>query len=405
MNAREVIRVALRALARNKLRTILTMLGIIIGVGAVICTVAIGQGASSQVQAQIQSLGDNIIMVFAGSVNTGGVRMGNGATKTLVNDDADAILQHVPDVTMISPIVGASVQVVNGNQNWLTRASGTSADITQIRHWPVAQGSMFSERDVNMAADVCVLGNTVAQQLFGDQDPVGQMIRVQNLPFRVLGVLLAKGQNSNGQDQDDTLIMPYTTVQKKISGISWLQMIMVGTTSQQAMGQVQNGISALLRQRHHLRPTEEDDFIIRSPNEMAQAAEATSLVMTFLLAGIASISLLVGGIGIMNIMLVSVTERTREIGVRMAVGATEEDVQAQFLSEALVLSSLGGMAGIALGMVASAIISNVLHWSTVVSLLSVVVAVVFSAGVGIVFGYYPARRAARLDPIEALRYE
>jgi putative ABC transport system permease protein len=405
MNPREIIRVALRALARNKMRTVLTMLGIIIGVGAVICTVAIGQGASSQVQAQIQSLGDNIVMVFAGSVNTGGVRMGNGATKTLVNDDADAILQHVPNVTMISPMAGASVQVVNGNQNWLTRANGTSADISQIRNWPVAQGSMFSERDVNMAANVCVLGNTVAQQLFGDQDPVGQMIRVQNLPFRVLGVLVAKGQNSNGQDQDDTLMMPYTTVQKKISGISWLQMVMVATSSHDSMTQVQSSIAALLRQRHHLRPGEDDDFIIRSPTEMAQAAEATSLVMTILLGGIASISLLVGGIGIMNIMLVSVTERTREIGVRMAVGATEQDVQAQFLSEALVLSSLGGLAGILLGTVASAIISNVLHWSTVVSPLSVVVAVVFSAGVGIVFGYYPARRAARLDPIEALRYE
>jgi putative ABC transport system permease protein len=405
MNPREVIRVALRALARNKMRTILTMLGIIIGVGAVICTVAIGQGASAQVQQQIQSLGDNMMMVFSGSVNTGGVRMGNGATKTLTADDADAILAHVQGVVAVSPIVGSSVQVVNGNQNWSTRANGTSADITQIRHWPVVQGSMFSERDVNMAANVCVLGNTVAQQLFGDSDPVGQMIRVQNLPFRVLGVLQTKGQSSNGQDQDDMMIVPYTTVQKKISGISWVQLIMVSTTSQQAMSQVQNGISALLRQRHHLRATEDDDFIIRSPNEMAQAAEATSLVMTLLLAGIASISLLVGGIGIMNIMLVSVTERTREIGVRMAVGATEEDVQAQFLSEALVLSSIGGLAGIALGMVASAIISNVLHWSTVVSLLSVVVAVVFSAGVGIVFGYYPARRAARLDPIEALRYE
>ncbi len=405
MNPREVIRVALRALARNKLRTVLTMLGIIIGVGAVICTVAIGQGASAQVQAQIQSLGDNIIMVFAGSVNTSGVRMGNGATKTLVNDDADAILRYVPNVTMISPIAGASVQVVNGNQNWFTRANGTSADITQIRSWPVVQGSMFSDRDVDMAGNVCVLGNTVAQQLFGDQDPVGQMIRVQNLPFRVLGVLLAKGQNSNGQDQDDMMMVPYTTVQKKISGISWLQMIMVGTSSQQAMPQVQTAIEALLRQRHHLRPTEDNDFIIRSPNEMAQAAEATSTVMTFLLAGIASISLLVGGIGIMNIMLVSVTERTREIGVRMAVGATEEDVQAQFLSEAIVLSSLGGLAGIALGMVASAIISHVLHWTTVVSLLYVVVAGVFSAGGGIVLGYYPARRAARLDPIEALRYE
>jgi putative ABC transport system permease protein len=405
VNPREIIRVALRALARNKLRTILTMLGIIIGVGAVIGTVAIGQGASEQVQQQIQALGDNMVMVFAGSVNTGGVRMGNGANKTLTADDAEAILQHVPNVMMISPIVGASVQVVNGNQNWLTRASGVSQDYTQIRNWPVVSGSMFSERDVNMAANVCVLGNTVAQQLFGVQDPVGQMVRVQNLPFRVMGVLLAKGQNSNGQDQDDTMIMPYTTVQKKISGISWLQMVMVSTSSQQAIEPAQTAISSLLRQRHHLRPGEDDDFIIRSPNEMAQAAEATSLAMTVLLGIIASISLLVGGIGIMNIMLVSVTERTREIGIRMAVGATEKDVQMQFLSEALVLSSLGGLAGIAVGVVSSELITRFVHWSTFVSPLSVIVAVFFSAGVGIVFGYYPARKAAALDPIEALRYE
>jgi putative ABC transport system permease protein len=245
----------------------------------------------------------------------------------------------------------------------------------------------------------------VAQQIFGDQDPVGQMIRVQNLPFRVVGVLLSKGQNSNGQDQDDTMIMPYTTVQKKISGISWLQMVMVSTSSQEAMGPVQTAISALLRQRHHLRTGEDDDFIIRSPNEMAQAAEATSLAMTVLLGIIASISLLVGGIGIMNIMLVSVTERTREIGIRMAVGATEQDVQMQFLSEAVVLSSLGGLAGIALGVVASELITRFVHWSTFVSPLSVIVAVFFSAGVGIAFGYYPARKAAQLDPIEALRYE
>jgi putative ABC transport system permease protein len=405
MNPREIIRVALRALARNKLRTILTMLGIIIGVGAVIGTVAIGQGASAQVQQQIQALGDNMVMVFSGSVNTGGVRMGNGANKTLTADDAEAILQHVPNVVAISPIVGASVQVVNGNQNWLTRASGVSQDYTQIRNWPIVSGSMFSERDVNMAANVCVLGTTVAQQIFGDQDPVGQMIRVQNLPFRVVGVLLSKGQNSNGQDQDDTMIMPYTTVQKKISGISWLQMVMVSTSSQEAMGPVQTAISALLRQRHHLRTGEDDDFIIRSPNEMAQAAEATSLAMTVLLGIIASISLLVGGIGIMNIMLVSVTERTREIGIRMAVGATEQDVQMQFLSEAVVLSSLGGIAGIALGVVSSELITRFVHWSTFVSPLSVIVAVFFSAGVGIAFGYYPARKAAQLDPIEALRYE
>jgi putative ABC transport system permease protein len=405
MNPREVIRVALRALARNKLRTILTMLGIIIGVGAVICTVAIGQGASEQVQQQIASLGTNVIMVFAGSVNTSGVRMGNGATKTLTADDAQAVLQHVQGVTMVSPMVQSSVQVVNGNQNWLTRASGSSQDFPQIRNWPVVSGSFFSQRDVDMATDVCVLGKTVATQLFGDEDPVGQMIRIQNLPFRILGVLQEKGQNPNGQDQDDIVFMPYTTVQKKISGISWIQMMMVATSSQEVNPTVQNGIAALLRQRHHLRTGEDDDFIIRNPSEMARTAEATANTMTMLLGAIAAVSLVVGGIGIMNIMLVSVTERTREIGVRMAVGATEANVKWQFLSEALVLSSLGGLIGIALGMLASALISNSLGWPTLVSKLSIVVAVVFSALVGISFGFYPAMKAAQLNPIEALRYE
>jgi len=405
MNPREVIRVALRALARNKLRTILTMLGIIIGVGAVICTVAIGQGASEQVQQQIASLGTNVIMVFAGSVNTSGVRMGNGATKTLTADDAQAVLQHVQGVTMVSPMVQSSVQVVNGNQNWLTRASGSSQDFPQIRNWPVVSGSFFSQRDVDMATDGCVLGKTVATQLFGDEDPVGQMIRIQNLPFRILGVLQEKGQNPNGQDQDDIVFMPYTTVQKKISGISWIQMMMVATSSQEVNPTVQNGIAALLRQRHHLRTGEDDDFIIRNPSEMARTAEATANTMTMLLGAIAAVSLVVGGIGIMNIMLVSVTERTREIGVRMAVGATEANVKWQFLSEALVLSSLGGLIGIALGMLASALISNSLGWPTLVSKLSIVVAVVFSALVGISFGFYPAMKAAQLNPIEALRYE
>ena len=256
-----------------------------------------------------------------------------------------------------------------------------------------------------MASNVCVIGSTVGQQLFGDQDPVGQTVRVQNLPFRIVGVLETKGQSSNGQDQDDMLLMPYTTVQKKISGISWVQMIMASASSQDAMAPAEAAISSLLRQRHHLRPGEDDDFIVRSPNEFAQAAEATSRILTLLLGSIASVSLLVGGIGIMNIMLVSVTERTREIGVRMAVGATEEDVQAQFLSEALVLSSLGGMIGIAWGIVGSALISHFLQWTTFVSPVSVIVAVVFSAGVGIAFGYYPARKASRLDPIEALRSE
>ncbi len=405
MNLREVIRVALRALARNKMRTILTMLGIIIGVGAVICTVAIGQGAGAQVQKQIQSLGTNMIMVFAGSVNTGGVRMGSQANKTLVADDAQAIIHNVPDVTAVSPVVFSQVQVVAGNQNWFTRGQGASPDFLQIRNWPVVAGGSFTQKDVDVAADVCVIGSTVAQQLFGDQDPVGQTMRVKNLPFRILGVLQTKGQSGIGQDQDDVIIMPYTTVQKKISGITWVQSIFISASSQQAMQPVQDAIAALLRQRHHLRPGEDDDFIIRSPNEMANAAAASSLVMTALLAAIASISLLVGGIGIMNIMLVSVTERTREIGVRMAVGATEADVQRQFLSEALVLSSIGGLIGIALGTAGSILISHFLQWSTLVSPISVLVAAVFSAAVGVFFGYYPARKAARLDPIEALRYE
>ena len=405
MNFREVIRVALRALARNKMRTILTMLGIIIGVGAVICTVAIGQGASAQVQNQIQSLGTNMVMIFSGSVNTSGVRMGSQATKTLVVDDAQAILKSVPEVVAVSPGVFNQAQVVFGNQNWFTRIQGVSPDFLQIRNWPVTAGSSFTQRDVDVGADVCLIGNTVAEQLFADQDPVGQVIRVKNLPFRVLGKLETKGQSAVGQDQDDLLLMPYTTVQKKLSGITWVQAIFLSASSQQAMQPAQDAISVLLRQRHHLRPGEDDDFIVRSPNEFAQAAAASSLVMTALLAAIASISLLVGGIGIMNIMLVSVTERTREIGVRMAVGATEEDVQRQFLSEALVLSSMGGLVGIALGTVGSILISRLLQWSTLVSPLSVLVAAVFSAAVGIFFGYYPARKAARLDPIEALRYE
>ncbi len=406
MDLREVIRVALRALARNKMRTILTMLGIIIGVGAVICTVAIGQGAGQQVQDQIKSLGDNMIMVMAGNINQGGVRLGSGATKTLVAEDGEAIRTEVPNVVAVSPSVGATVQMVNGNQNWSTRATGVSADYFQIRDWGVSEGSEFSQRDVTLASNVCVIGQTVADELFtGGADPVGQLIRVNNLPFTVLGVLTKKGQNSFGQDQDDTAIIPYTTVQKKISGISWVQQIMISVANEDDIEGAMSSMSSLLRQRHKLRPTEDDDFMVRSPDELAQASAQTSQILTYLLGSVASVSLLVGGIGIMNIMLVSVTERTREIGVRMAVGATEQDVKMQFLSEAMVLSFLGGSVGIVLGVIASAIISNVLNWSTLVSTTSIVVAVFFSAGVGVFFGYYPASKAAQLDPIEALRYE
>jgi len=407
MNARDVIRVALRALARNKMRTVLTMLGIIIGVGAVICTVAIGQGASEQVRNQIQNLGDNILYISAGSVNVNGVRMGTQATKTLTVQDAEAIQQHVPTISVVSPGVGSSVQIVFGNQNWYTRAAGAGANYFQVRRWPLSRGSAFSQRDVDVAANVCVLGQTVVQQLFGDQDPVGQVIRVQNIPFQVLGELTPKGNSpiGMGQDQDDTLIMPFTTMQKKISGIDWLQWIMASATSQAEIPLAQKQIGALLRQRHHLRPNEADDFMIRSPMELAQTQEQATQILTVLLGCIASVSLVVGGIGIMNIMLVSVTERTREIGVRMAVGATEEDVERQFLSEAMVLSSIGGLIGIVVGMIASAGVSKWLGWSTLISSLSVVVAAIFSAAVGIFFGYYPARKAAGLDPIEALRYE
>jgi putative ABC transport system permease protein len=405
MNIQETVGVALGALTANKMRSLLTTLGIVIGVSAVICTVAIGQGASEQVQEQIRNMGDNIVFIAAGSVSTSGVRMGSSATKTLILGDAQAIQQQISTVSRVSPGVGASVQVVFGNQNWSTRVRGVSPEYMQIRRWPIENGSNFSQREVDVAANVCLIGKTVVLQLFGDQDPVGKTIRVRNIPFRVLGVPASKGQSPFGQDEDDALIMPYTTVQKKIAGIDWLQYIMASAASPDDMGLAQQQIGVLLRQRHHLRPDEDDDFIIRSPMDLAQAQVQTSRILTLLLASIASVSLLVGGIGIMNIMLVSVTERTREIGLRMAVGATKTAIELQFLSEALVLSMLGGIIGIIVGMAASAIISQMFKWTTLLSPLSVAVAVFFSAGVGIFFGYYPARKAARLHPVEALRYE
>ena len=405
MRYSEVLRVAFRALARNKMRTLLTMLGIIIGVGAVICTVAIGEGASQQVQEQIQSLGENLITVNAGSVNLGGVHLGSAATKTLVVADANAIQEQISTVSRVSPGVGAGVQVVFGNQNWFTRVQGASPDFLQIRHWPVERGAAFSDQDVQNAADVCIIGHTVAQNLFAEANPVGQTIRVSSLPFRVIGELAAKGQSPYGQDQDDTMILPYTTVMKKLAGISWLQSINVSATSSADMDAAQTQISALLRQRHHLRSSEPDDFIIRSPTDIAQARAQTLGVMELLLACIASVSLIVGGIGIMNIMLVSVTERTREIGVRMAVGATENDVRRQFLSEAVVLSMFGGAIGVVFGFFASNAVSAMLKWPTLIPASSILISVLFSAAVGVVFGYYPARKAASLDPIEALRYE
>jgi len=405
MDFSAVFRVALKALARNKLRTILTMLGIIIGVGAVICTVAIGEGASNEVQEQLRSLGDNMIFISAGSVNSHGVRMGSQATKTLTVEDAQAIGQ-IPFIKAVTPGVGTSVQVVYKDQNWYTSIRGNAPSYFEIREWPVVEGIPFSQRDVEAAANVCVLGQTIVENLFVDgENPIGKMIRIQNIPFRVIGVLARKGQSPWGHDEDDTIIAPYTTVQKKLAGISWIQYVMASATSVKTIPAAEQQIEALLRQRHHLRPNEDDDFIIRSTIDIANARAQSARILTLLLASIASVSLLVGGIGIMNIMLVSVTERTREIGVRMAVGATEDDVQMQFLSEAVVLSLLGGALGIIFGIFGSMLVSGMLHWPTLIPPQAIAIAVLFSAGVGVFFGYYPARKAARLDPIEALRYE
>jgi putative ABC transport system permease protein len=405
LDLREVIRIALRALARNTLRTLLTMLGIIIGVAAVICVIGVGTSASDQVQTQIQSLGDNMLFIQAGSVNTGGFQAGIGATKTLVAGDADALATQIPAITMVSPEADTNGQIVHADQNWATRIQGVGPDYFQIRNWPVVAGGPFTRRDVDSASDVCVIGSSVANRLFGDDDPIGQTIRVKNLPVTIIGELKTKGQSTFGQDQDDVLMMPYTTVMKKLSGVNWLQTITASVDAKINEATATDQITSLLRQRHHLRTDAENDFSIRSPDEIAQTVGQISLILTLMLGGVASISLLVGGIGIMNIMLVSVTERTREIGLRMAVGATESNVRQQFLSEAVVLSSIGGLIGVVFGIGTSVLVSNFMNWPTVVSPLSIVVAVVFSAAVGIFFGYYPALKASRLDPIEALRYE
>ena len=405
MDFMNTFHVALRALARNKMRSSLTMLGIIIGVGAVIAVVSIGQGAELLIQEGIQSMGTNAVFISSGGGYQGGVRTGGGQTKTLTKEDMEAILREVPLIRTAAPAVMNRAQVVYQNQNWNTGIMGTSAVYFDIRKWSVQAGGVFSDEEVDSAANVCILGTTVARILFGDVDPIGQTIRIKNLPFRVVGVLESKGQSMMGDDQDDRIFAPYTTVQRKISGITWLQFINASAISPEASLAAVPQIETLLRERHRIRPGGDDDFSIRTQSEVADLATQTQRVMTLLLGSIASVSLIVGGIGIMNIMLVSVTERTREIGVRMAVGATESDVQRQFLVEAMTLSMVGGLVGIVCGLVGSAAIANFLSWPTQISPKAITVAAFFAGAVGIFFGYYPARKAAQLDPIEALRYE
>jgi putative ABC transport system permease protein len=402
-----IVRVALRALGRNKLRSVLTMLGIIIGVGAVIAMVSVGQGAQARVQEQIQSIGTNIMFVWPGSLSSGGVHLGAGAANTLTAEDVLSIERECPSVAAASPIVRSSAQIVFGDQNWYTQVQGTNREFPQIRDWPVQSGDFFNAGDVRTASRVIVLGKTVADNLFLGTNPIGQMVRVRSLPFRVVGVLAPKGQSGMGQDQDDTVVMPFTTVQKKLIGqtIYHINAIMISCVSPKATYLAEKQVSDLLRQRHRIHPGEPDDFMVRNLTDVAETADQTNQIMTLLLGSIAAVSLVVGGIGIMNIMLVSVTERTREIGVRMAIGARPRYIRMQFLTESVVLSLIGGLIGIMSGGGLALAISHFLGWPTLVSAISVVVSFGFAAIIGIFFGYYPAHKAASLDPIEALRYE
>jgi putative ABC transport system permease protein len=402
MRVFSTIKVALRALLRNTMRSILTALGIIIGVAAVIAMVSIGNGAKSQVEAQVASLGENVITVFPGSFTAGGMRSGWGSASTLTVDDADAIKREVSNVLGVTPEMRDRAQVLANGLNWNTQIMGESPDYPSIRSWPLADGAMFTDQDVRSVAKVAIIGKTVADQLFTDGNVVGQTIRIRNIPFKIVGLLAAKGFNLFGQDQDDTVVIPYTSHMKRVARRPNINSILVQAASAGAIGKVQQDITDLLMQR---RKGREQDFTVRNQVELAQAATATSQTMTLLLSAIAGVSLVVGGIGIMNIMLVSVTERTREIGIRLAVGAHGRDVLLQFLIEAVILSSLGGIIGIVLGIGFSELVSMNTGWPILVSPASVVVAVAFSAVVGVFFGFYPARKAAQLDPIEALRYE
>lgn len=406
MDLISTLRVAFRAMARNRLRSVLTMLGIIIGVGSVIAMVGVGQGADQTIQKQLANLGSNMVFVSSGSVNFGGLRLGWGATKTLVSEDVTAILRECPAVAAAAPGTQTTAQVVYGNDNWGTRITGTTPEYFDIRSWPFKSGASFTEDDVITAANVAVLGDTVRKNLFAAIEPVGKTIRIGNLPFLVVGVLEAKGQSpAMSEDQDDNIVVPLTTLQKKITGQPWLRFVMVSAKSRSASYAAKEQIESLLRDRHRMRPDQDNDFTVRNLADMADLAKQSSQVMTALLGTIAGISLLVGGVIIMNVMLVSVTERTREIGTRLAIGATEGDVKRQFLIEAFVLSMIGGAIGILFGLGLAYTIAFTVGWPILISPGAIAGAAAVAAAVGIFFGYYPAQKAAQLDPIEALRYE
>jgi len=401
-------RISLRALRVNKMRSALTMLGIIIGVGAVITMLAVGTGARERISAQMASIGSNLLIVMPGSSTSGGIRMGSGTQSTLTQDDAEAILRECPAVSDVAPMFNGVAQVVYGNQNWSTGVIGTTPGILPVRDWSLSSGRVFTDQDVRNATKVCLLGQTVVDNLFGNADPVGQIIRIKKIPFTVIGVLVAKGQSDRGQDQDDTIFVPITTAQKKIFGTPFVGMVRsmtVKARSADLLAAAEEQINDLLTQRHRIGPRQEKDFTVRNLTQMMEAREQATQVMGLLLAAIASVSLLVGGIGIMNIMLVSVTERTREIGIRMSVGAKTWDIRLQFIIEALTLSLIGGVIGIILGISGSKILTVLVGWATVVSPLSVLLAFGFSGFVGLFFGFYPAYKASLLSPIDALHYE
>ena len=407
MKWKNLIKVAFKSIVKNKMRTLLTMLGIIIGVAAVIVMVAIGKGAEKRIQDQIASMGTNLITIFPGSMRSGAVRMGPDSGVQITLDDVERVKKNATLIVAVSPMVRAGVQLIGGSGNWNSSIWGVSEQYLQIRDWPLTSGDFFTNVDVRAQNKVCVIGQTIVKNLFPDEDPVGQQLRVRNVPFKVIGVLKEKGQGAFGQDQDDLVIAPYTTVLYRLSGSTHVHVnqILVRATSLEQMSQAQAELTTIMRESHKLAEGEDDDFTVRNQTDIATMAEQTTQVLTILLASIASISLLVGGIGIMNIMLVSVTERTHEIGIRMAIGARSRDILVQFLIEAIVLSLSGGLIGVLIGFLATWVVHLATEWNTVIAPLNVLLSFGFAGAVGVFFGYYPARKASSLNPIEALRYE